>query len=108
MNKKLQQELVRVVNLLEKKYKPEKIILYGSALRGKTHEWSDLDLVIVKDTKKRFFDRIGDVLLLLYSLKSETPVDVLVYTPKEFERMSKESWFMGEEVNKKGKVVYQS
>ncbi|MBU0569328.1 nucleotidyltransferase domain-containing protein [Patescibacteria group bacterium] len=107
MTSKLQTEIDRVVDILKDKYQPEKIILYGSAIHGKTHEWSDLDLVLVKKTNKRFYDRIGDVLLLLYSLKSETPVDVLVYTPEEYKRMSGESWFIGEEVNKKGKILYQ-
>lgn len=65
-------------------YQPEKIILFGSAARGDTDEHSDLDLIIVKKTDKRFVERMVDpILLKILPIKT----DAFIYTPEEFERM---------------------
>ncbi|MDI3531232.1 MAG: uncharacterized protein PWP60_1081, partial [Candidatus Atribacteria bacterium] len=48
--KLLHEELSRIVKLLIEKYQPEKIILFGSLAEGRIHEWSDIDLLIIKDT----------------------------------------------------------
>lgn len=105
MRQILQQELDRIIKVLHHQYKPEKVILYGSVAAGFSGKDSDLDLVIIKKTNQRFYDRIGDVLRLVRPRES---LDVLVYTPEEYSRMSRESWFIGEEVSKKGKVVYKT
>lgn len=102
---KLNRELVRIVSLLKKKYKPEKIILYGSFAHGRVYEWSDLDLVVVKKTKKRFYDRIGEASGLFDHREA---VDLLVYTPEEFADMLKWSPFIKYEVLKKGRILYEN
>ena len=38
-----------------KKYEPEKIILFGSFARGEIDEYSDIDLVIIKNEKKTLY-----------------------------------------------------
>ena len=101
--RQLSQELKRIVAALKANYRPEKIVLYGSLAGGKVNRWSDLDLMIVKKTSKRFYDRIGEVLQLT---KPRQPLDVLVYTPEEYQQMKQDSWFVGEEIAKKGKTIY--
>jgi len=101
--RQLSQELKRIVSVLKTGYRPEKIVLYGSLAGGKVNRWSDLDLMIIKNTKKRFYDRIGEVLQLT---KPRQPLDVLVYTPEEYQQMKQDSWFVGEEIAKKGKTIY--
>jgi len=99
----------KITSRIVEKYQPEKIILFGSAAAGKMHEDSDLDLVIIKKTNKRFYDRIGEVLHLLWAQRP-TPgigVDILVYTPTEFSQMCKDSYFVKDEVATKGKVLYE-
>jgi len=76
---------------------------FGSVANGRIKQWSDLDIAVIKNTKKRFYDRIGEVLQLI---RPHQPVDVLVYTPKEYEQMKQDSWFVDEEVAKKGKTIY--
>ncbi|MFQ6078846.1 MAG: nucleotidyltransferase domain-containing protein, partial [Thermodesulfobacteriota bacterium] len=66
--------------------------------------WSDIDLVIVKDTRKRFLDRIKEVLALL---QPEVGVDILVYTPQEFQALAARRPFFQQEIQSKGKVVYE-
>lgn len=98
----LDKELKRITEILRAKYQPEKIILYGSFAHGKIHEWSDLDLVVVKKTNLRFYDRISEVSSLY---DHQEAVDFLVYTPEEFADMQRWSPFIRNEVLAKGKVL---
>jgi predicted nucleotidyltransferase len=100
----LERELARWLPLLIANERPDKIILFGSYCTGEIAEWSDLDLVIVKDTQAPFLDRTRQVLDLL---KPRVGVDVLVYTPAEFERLSRERAFVRDEIVGKGKVIYE-
>lgn len=98
------QNVQQIINDLVKNYQPEKVILFGSRIGGKTHKWSDVDLVAIKKTNKNFYDRIGEASA---SFNHILPVDVIVYTPEEFEQMSRENRFVKEEVIRKGKMVYE-
>lgn len=53
--KLLEEELSRIVGLLKRDYEPEKIILFGSLAEGDMHEWSDIDLLLIKKTTTRPF-----------------------------------------------------
>lgn len=101
----LDSELKKIVTILKQNYKPEKIIIFGSTFSRKTKEWSDLDLVIIKKTNKRFYDRISEISNLI---THNVPLDILIYTPDEFSRMAKDNYFIRDEVLKKGKVIYES
>ena len=56
----LQAELERIVRVLVEQYDPECIILYGSFAHGAIHAWSDLDLCVIKQTK-RFIERLEEI-----------------------------------------------
>lgn len=74
--------LDEVVRRIVEGYGPvERILLFGSAARGEQDAWSDLDLIVIKQTSERFIRRLLAV--------PELPVeaDVFVYTPEEFQRM---------------------
>jgi len=62
------------------------MILFGSLANGDIREWSDIDLVIVKKSKKRFLDRIGDVIDLC---SPRVGTDFVVYTPREYSYLTK-------------------
>jgi uncharacterized protein len=102
--KLLNAELERFLPILQQEYNPEKIVLFGSAASGQTDDWSDLDLVIVKETDQRFLDRIKEVMLLL---RPRVGVDILVYTPDEFEDLCRERPFVRTEIVEKGKILYE-
>lgn len=88
-----------------KRYNPQKIIIFGSYTRGETDEYSDLDFVVIKKTKKRFIRRLIEVAKLIDYKHGQ--VDVFVYTPTEFNRMIKYGNPFIEQVLKEGKVVYE-
>ena len=66
-----------------------KMYLFGSMAKGKTHKYSDVDLIIVspKFRKMNFFKR-GARMYDYWEIRK--PVDFLCYTPEEFERLSKQ------------------
>lgn len=102
----LSEALERIVHTLATEYQPEKIILFGSLATGDVGEWSDIDLAIIKDTPKRFIDRLKEVALLCREVR--VGVDYLVYTPDELKRMiaNRHPFVVGEILNK-GKFVYE-
>lgn len=102
--KQLELELKRITKIVVREYKPQRMILFGSLAQGKVHEWSDIDLAIVKDTRRRFIDRIGDVLRLTHP---QVALNVVVYTPKEVQGMAQsDHYFWVDEIAGKGKVLY--
>jgi predicted nucleotidyltransferase len=100
----LERELDRWLPMLIAHERPDKIILFGSYGAGEVDEWSDLDLVLVKETSASFLDRTRQVLDLL---QPRVGLDVLVYTPQEFEHLSRERAFVRREIVDRGKVLYE-
>lgn len=101
---RLAQALDQILTVLKTDYRPEKVILFGSLVEAAVHEWSDIDLVIIKDTPLPFLQRLKEVALLC---RSPVGVDFLVYTPAEFAQMTAEgNYFILNEVLAKGKLLY--
>jgi len=100
----LESELARYIQVLREHYPPQRILLFVSLISGEVQEWSDIDLVIVRETKRKFLDRTREVMQLL---RPQVGIDILVYTPEEFAQMSQERAFVREEILAKGKVLYE-
>ena len=60
---------------------PYKILLFGSQAKGATNPHSDIDLCIIADTENKR-KTLTD---MYYNIDSEKPVDILLYTPSEWE-----------------------
>ncbi|HHW01693.1 MAG TPA: nucleotidyltransferase domain-containing protein [Thermoanaerobacterales bacterium] len=102
---RLEKELSKIVSTLIEKYDPLKIILFGSLATGNIHEYSDIDLVVIKNTTKNFYDRLEEMVDLL---KKDVGTDIIVYTPEEAKELEESDMFFREEVIKKGKVLYEA
>ena len=102
--KELVHELGRIINALKKDKEIKLIMLFGSLARGDISATSDIDMIIVKGTEKKFLDRLDEI----YStLIPNVALDILVYTPEEFEAMKTENAFVMNAV-KEGKMLYES
>jgi len=96
----------RLVQVIAQKYRPEKIILFGSYAYGKPDKDSDIDLLIVKETKKSFFERLYEVRRIASEARRGYPFEPVVLTPREVkERLEIGDQFF-EEVMNKGKILY--
>jgi predicted nucleotidyltransferase len=97
---------LRIKKILNRlmKYGPERVILFGSHAKGSSDSYSDIDLIVIKKTKKAFLDRLKEVIGVI---KPNFAMDILVYTPQEFQRMLAEGNSFLEFVVKEGKVVYE-
>ena len=98
----LEKELLRVLDQL-KQMKPERIILFGSLARDDVGLSSDIDLIVIMDTKERFVKRLRDV---YEKIDNREAVDILVYTPKEFEDMNDKNPFIKDAI-KGSKILYE-
>lgn len=104
--KNISDETKSIVESLKKFYKPEKVILFGSAAAGTAGKNSDIDLLIVKESKKKRPFRVKDVFDSIDGLNRDFALDVIVYTPSELaERLAIGDYFV-EKVLREGKVLY--
>lgn len=102
--------IIRDLDALKRSLAPHltqarKAILFGSAARGDADEWSDLDLVIVTDTSRPFLERYLDF-VAIYDIWPR--LDLLIYTPKEFEQMRAERRPFIEHVLAEGVLVHEA
>jgi len=97
----LEGELERILNRLKNDTSVRKVLLFGSLARGDARDHSDIDLIVVKDTQMRFLDRLDE----FYDDAREA-MDILVYTPQEFEEM-KERPFVKRAL-REGKMLYEA
>ena len=96
----------RAVEAIVRDYHPERIVVFGSFARADTHELSDLDLIVVKQTDERFFDRIGRVRDACVDV--DIDVQPLVYTPEELQQMLDAGSSFLETALAEGVVAYEA
>ncbi len=85
------------------RFRPHRIILFGSHAQGSADEESDIDLIVVYDTEKRFLDRLRE-LYMAWNLPMA--IDILAYTPQEFAELKVTRPFVQDAVAT-GKVLYE-
>jgi len=90
--------------LLTKHGSPEKLILFGTLAQGELHEWSDIDLVVVEKSNLPFYQRLRKIRELI---QPQVGLDIVVYTPEEFDQLQANSPFFREEIIAKGKIIYE-
>ena len=100
-----QKAIDQVVQQIVEKFKPQKIILFGSYARGNPRPESDLDLLVVMDT---LLKESKQSLEIRRHLDVMCGMDLIVHTPKRLkERVKMGDWFL-RDVLKEGKVLYES
>jgi predicted nucleotidyltransferase len=100
------EELGKIIDTLSREYKPRQIILYGSQAHGTPGQASDIDLLIVKDSRESPYRRVVQVRRLLRDPQRRIPVDLLVVTPTELEeRLARGDQFL-QKIISQGEVLY--
>ena len=96
-------EIDRFSGLLAQRENITQVILFGGCAAGDIHAFSDIDLMVIMDTDKGFFDRLDE--LYLY-LQPRIQTDILAYTPHEFEALRKNRNFVRHAVET-GRVIVE-
>ena len=79
-----EEQIYSMVELIVKKIKPQKVLLFGSYAQGRANSDSDIDLLIVTESKLPRHCRSIEIKKLLK--RFQVPKDIIVVTPSEFER----------------------
>lgn len=106
MKKTSFRKIQNVANKIVREYNPEKIILFGSHAWGKPSPDSDVDLFIIKESKKRQIDRMRELRMKLIG-NNFPAMDLLIYTPKELSRRLAIGDFFIREIIENGQVLYE-
>lgn len=94
----------KFANEVARRFKPAKIILFGSYAYGKPTPDSDVDLLVVMPCKGRSLDAALDVRL---AVTAGFPLDLIVRTPAELQRRMAMGDFFLREIVEKGTVLYE-
>ena len=95
----------RVTRTIVERFRPRRIILFGSHARGEADPESDLDLFIEMESDKRPPERDIEV-DKVFGLR-DWPMDLFVYTPEEVARSRGVVGTFVSIVEAEGKVLYE-
>ncbi len=90
---------------ISKKHHAVRAIVFGSLARGEISRLSDLDLIIIQNTEKRFLDRYDNLLSEIVRAVPGLDVDLFLYTPQELRRMDTRPFI--KTALAEGKVIYE-
>jgi predicted nucleotidyltransferase len=94
-----------VVRRIVERFKPEKVILFGSHAYGEPKPWSDVDLLVIMETE--LTERQQRLEIARYLHDRTFSIDVIVRTPTNLSWRLKEGDFFLREIVGKGKVMYE-
>ncbi len=97
--------LPEITERIIKTSNPEKIILFGSHARGNTHPDSDVDLLIIIPKIKKIRAESVRVRRALRGLL--IPIDVIVSTPEQIERLGNTKGLIYHTALSEGRVIYE-
>jgi predicted nucleotidyltransferase len=97
--------LEQVTRTIVEQFHPKRIVLFGSHARGDAGSDSDLDVFIEMQTSRRPPERAIEV-SAAFGLRP-WPLDVVVYTPEEVQRLRGVSGTLLSVIEKEGKVLYE-
>src|SRR5258706_8338400 len=101
----VQKHIRELCKEIVERFRPQKVILFGSYAYGVPNADSDIDLLVVMPFEGRMHEQ---AVKIRKGLKSAMPIDLLVRTPEQVrERVEMEDFFMREIVDQ-GKVLYET
>ncbi len=94
-----------VVRQIVEKFRPHKIILFGSYARGDFSSESDVDLLVIMETSIK---PIRQEIEICRQIEYHFGLDVSVHTPKTLEERINLGDSFIKDILKEGKVLYES
>ena len=100
----IQEKIDKMVRRIVKKFKPEKIVLFGSYARGTPTRDSDVDLLIIMPVSGSKREKRIEIGVALHDIR--IPKDIIVATPDEVERRKNLVGTIIRPALEEGKVLY--
>lgn len=91
---------------IAEKFRPHKIVLFGSYAYGKPTEDSDVDLLVIMDRTRYRGERMS--LRIRNAIPAGFPLDILVRTPNFISKRMAWGDCFTQEILTKGKVLYEA
>ena len=102
----IQEEIKEILKQIVEKYKPERVILFGSGVKGEFSKDSDLDFLIIKEEVPPVGRERARELRRM--IEKKVAVDFLIYRPEEFETRVRIGDPFLKAILKEGKVLYSA
>ncbi len=99
-------EIARDLKPVFDRYGIESAILFGSFAMRRQSRRSDLDLILIQRTEKRYFERFDGILRDIYQAIRGRDIDVFIYTPEELDRISHRRFI--QKALREGRIIYES
>ncbi|MGB2820075.1 MAG: nucleotidyltransferase domain-containing protein [Phycisphaerae bacterium] len=96
--------LHELIQRIAERFRPEMIILFGSYARGQATSDSDLDLLVVMEVNGSCRQKANEIDLALPD--RTIPMDLIVLTPRQFERQKHLVGTIAREAFRKGRILY--
>jgi predicted nucleotidyltransferase len=94
----------RFARQVAERFRPDKIILFGSYAYGKPHADSDVDILVIMPTRNQL-DQAAQISI---AIDPPFPLDIIVRTPHNLKwRLAEGDSFLLE-ITSKGKVLYEA
>ena len=105
MEEKYKKELRKLKKQIVENYQPEKIILFGSLAWGKVNRDSDIDLLVIKNSKKDYWERAKEIARII---DIDVPTDVINISTKELaQQVAIDDRFIID-ILENGKIIYET
>jgi len=101
----LAEQLPEITKRIVQTSHPERIILFGSYARGDSHPESDLDLLVIVPGLTHLRQESVRLRRALRGLLA--PVDIVVATPEQINRLGNVAGYIYQTALREGKVVYE-
>ena len=92
------------VRTIANKFRPDKIMLFGSYAKGDPSFESDIDLLVIMDTSQSTWDLAVEISL---AVKHTFPMDIIVRTPQEIASRLQDGDVFITNVMETGKILYE-
>lgn len=101
------EHLVRILDALADDYGAQKIIAFGSCVRGGVTEHSDIDLCVVREHPPGCTHPTLDAGLALRAAEARISIDLLVRTPARFQQAILRPFGVMDEIVRHGLTLYE-
>jgi predicted nucleotidyltransferase len=98
-----------IVGAILKVSRPAAIVLFGSQARGDVHEFSDVDLLVIRAQEfQKGESRRKELGVLYRSISSicNVPKDIILFTTREFSSWSETTNHMAASAKREGRILY--